>query len=139
LEQGKVESNIIFPYKHLKYAFNDKNISLFFIHDYLIPFRFYIHKEMTVLHILEILYGAVSTILSSYPACTTYTCGELSMAIFHSALAIWSGKNQSPIASSRSISSTLPFSRKKTTWKASKIGCFFHRGKPRARVLAVLF
>lgn len=40
----KVESNIIVPFKHLKYTFNDKNISLFFIKDCLVPFRFFVKK-----------------------------------------------------------------------------------------------
>lgn len=45
----KIEySNLIFPFHHIKDSFNDKQISLFFIKDYLIPLRFYEKKPLTI-------------------------------------------------------------------------------------------
>jgi hypothetical protein len=39
---GHIESNsLIFPSQHIKEVFNDKNISIFFINDYIVPLQRY--------------------------------------------------------------------------------------------------
>ena len=57
---------LIFPYRHIKEPFNDKNISLFFIQDYIIPLKSCKIKQFTITEHLELLHGGVYDKIFSY-------------------------------------------------------------------------
>ena len=52
-------SNLIFPYRHIKDTLNEKNISLFLVQDCILPLQYYEKRSFSVQQFLEILHGAV--------------------------------------------------------------------------------
>lgn len=55
-------NNLIFPYQHIKEDYIDKHISIYFVHDFLLPLRFYEKKAFSLEQSLEILHGALSSL-----------------------------------------------------------------------------